>query len=289
MADYGIITPSYAPDAPLFRELHRSVIENTDALHYVVVPDRDAPLFERIRTSRLRLIRASQLLPRRVVSVPGFNGWLNLSHPFPPIRGWMMQQIVKLSAPDWVEADVLVFADSDVEFIKPLDPSVLRNSGVVRFYRNSVVVDSTLPRHARWHEVARSLLGISPGRGPLHDYISAFNIWDRNLVVSLRSRVEDVAGKPWLDVVGSKVHFSEYILYGVYVDEVLGPPSNSNCSDSTLCHSYWDPQPMGDSQLVSFAATTRSEDVAVMISAKSNTPFDVRRRAVAGCAARHLE
>lgn len=289
MTEYAIITPSYAPDVHLFRELHQSVLENTDAPHYVVVPDRDSKLFEDVGGNRLRVLGVSEILPRRVKALPGANGWLNLRHPIPPIRGWMMQQIVKLSAPDWADADILVFADSDVELIRPLEPSVLRKAGILRFYRNSIEVDAALPRHVQWHEVARSLLGLGPGSQPLRDYISAFNVWDPKLVVSLRSQMQEVAERSWIDVVGSKLHFSEYILYGVYVDEVLGAPSNSNCSHTTLCHSYWDPRPMDETQIADFAAATLDEDVAVMISAKSNTPFEVRRRAVASCSARRRE
>jgi hypothetical protein len=47
-----------------------------------------------------------------------------------------------------------------------------------------------------------------------------------------------------------------------------------------LCHSYWDPSPLNLDTAERFARAVPDEDVAVMISAKSHTPLEVRRTAL---------
>ncbi len=143
-------------------------------------------------------------------------------------------------------------------------------------------MDERLPRHLIWHEAASRLLGLPPaGPPPLPDYISAFNVWDRQVVAALCDRIEDVTGGPWLDAIGSELHISEFILYGVFVDRVLGASAEVIAADSILCHSYWETAPLAPKAASGFVSRLAPEDVAVMISAKSHTPLDVRRGALA--------
>ena len=71
---------------------------------------------------------------------------------------------------------------------------------------------SSMPRHLLWHEVARKLLGLPPaGPAPLPDYISAFNVWDRRIVLALRERIEAVdraalAGRDRVPAARLRVH-----------------------------------------------------------------------------------
>jgi hypothetical protein len=52
-------------------------------------------------------------------------------------------------------------------------------------------------------------------------------------------------------------------------------------ADSMLCHSYWTPEPLDPAAVDGFVRGVAREDVAVMISAKSGTPAEVRREALA--------
>jgi hypothetical protein len=192
----------------------------------------------------------------------------------------MMQQIVKLQTPSYVDADVLLFADSDVLLVRPVDAHTFQHDGRVVLYRKDNGVDHHLPRHVVWHDVARTLLGVPAGSPPFPDYISAFNVWDRSLVCALQGRIQEVTGRPWIDAVGSQLHFSEYILYGVFVDHVMTAPHNGSPVDSMRCHDYWKTEPLDPDEAEEFVATLGPEDVAVMISAKSRTPLEVRRRAI---------
>jgi hypothetical protein len=79
----------------------------------------------------------------------------------------------------------------------------------------------------------------------------------------------------------TQLHFSEDILYGVFVDDVLGYRASVAHTESSLCHSYWGHRPLDVDSAKEFLGGIAADDVAVMISAKSNTPLNVRREALA--------
>jgi Family of unknown function (DUF6492) len=278
----AVITPSYAPDLELCRDLNKSVLEHTpySTTHYIITPRRDLQQFQRLRGPRTFVWSVDQLLPRYVVELPRANFWLNLHRPFPPVRGWVMQQIVKLQLASQIEADILLLTDSDVLFVRSVTAETFQQDGRMRFYRKEQGIDEKLPRHCVWHNVARSLLGVPHASPPLPDYISAFNVWDRALVLAMQDRIEQITGRPWLEAVAAQLHVSEFILYGVFVDEVLGEKANVTPTDSMLCHSYWNHAPLNLDGAEEFVRATPIEDVTIMISAKSNTPLGVRRAAL---------
>ena len=283
MRTLAVLTPSYAPDFELCRDLNRSVLEWTpaDVRHHIVVPARDREMFGSLKGSRTEVWTVDCFVPRRMLAVPRANMWLNVRRLFPPVRGWVMQQAVKLRAAAEIGPDVLVLADSDVLLVRPVAIDTVAKGGRVHFYRSPGAVDNGLPRHLIWHRVARRLLGLPPaGPPPLTDYVSAFNVWDRSIVAALHARIEQVTGRPWLDAIASQLHVSEFVLYGVFVEHVLGSSARVIPTDSTLCHSYWDPAPLAGPAARHFVRALPPDDVAVMISAKSRTPLDVRREAL---------
>ena len=95
------------------------------------------------------------------------------------------------------------------------------------------------------------------------------------------ARVTEVTGRTWASAIGGQLRFSDWTLYGVFVDEVLGAPANSVASDDPLCHTYWPEEPLDATGLDTFLTGIAPEDVAVMISAKSRTPMDLQRAAMA--------
>jgi hypothetical protein len=277
----AVLTPSYAPDFELCADLHRSVLANSpDAVvHHLVVPHRDRTLFGRLAGPRTVVHSESDFLPRGFVPLPGVNFSVNLRRPFPPVRGWIRQQILKLAAAARLDADVVVLVDSDIEFVRPFTPETFRRDGAVRFYRRPGAVDAGLPRHVVWHRVARELLGLPAAAPPHHDYVSSLLAWDPAILRQVHDRIGAVTGRPWQTAVGAQLHFSEWTLYGVYVDEVLG--GSAFGSDDSRCHSYWDDTPLDDAGLAAFLTGIGPDDVAVMVSAKSRTPLAVRRRGLA--------
>jgi hypothetical protein len=54
VSSLAVLTPSYAPDLELCRDLNRSVLEWTqpEVRHHIIVPRRDVGLFARLRGPR---------------------------------------------------------------------------------------------------------------------------------------------------------------------------------------------------------------------------------------------
>jgi len=284
MTRLSVLTPSYGPDLELCRDLNRSVIRHfpESVAHDVIVSARDFPLFEGFTGGRTRLHTTSEFLPREFVSVPGRNVWVNVRRPYPPVRGWILQQIVKLAAAARSEADVVLLADSDIVFLRSVAPASYCDVGMAVLYRKNQAVDRSMPRHVRWHAVARQLLGLpSSQQDSLPDYIGAPIAWSPRIVRAMLARVEEINGKPWPRVIASQLHFSEMILYGVYVDEVMGSLSEVRVTDDDYCVTYWDDVPLEQQDVLRLLESMRPSDNALMLSAKSRTPLTVRRSALA--------
>ncbi|MEJ2228948.1 MAG: DUF6492 family protein, partial [Alphaproteobacteria bacterium] len=160
MTRMAVITKSYAPDFELCAKLNRSVLENApDTIHHhIIVPRRDLKLFQQLGDNARTHIRCeSDFWPRSFVSLPFKNIMINLYRPFPPVRGWIQQQVIKLAAIAASEEDVVLVVDSDVEFIRSFNAEMFIRDGVMRFFRGSAQIDEKLPRHMAWHRGARKL------------------------------------------------------------------------------------------------------------------------------------
>jgi Family of unknown function (DUF6492) len=276
-----VVTPTYAPDLDLFSDLHNSVLRwfPTRVRHLVVVNDSDVALFRRFEGPRCLVVGVGDVLPRSVRALPVGKLWVNLRRPVPPLRGWIVQQLVKLAVAELVPESVVVMADSDLVFIRPITVDTFVSGGRVRLYRKDAGIDDSLPRHVRWHAVARQLLGLPPPPAPpLPDYVSSLNIWDREVVRRTLRRIEDVTGRRWLDAIGDELHFSEWTLYGVFCRRARACKDVAITSDS-LCHSYWDTVPLTAEGAAALLSSVGSQDVAYIIGAKSHTPLSVRRTA----------
>jgi hypothetical protein len=283
MTRLEVITPSYAPDLELLEDLNRSVLRRCpdDVVHQVVVPARDATLFARLADPRTRIRPLPELLPGSMVQLPRANVWLNVRRPWPPVRGWITQQVVKLAAAAESAADVVLLADSDIVLLRPVTAASFLSGDDVVLYRNDEGVHSGMPRHLRWHAVARVLLGLPPAEpGPLPDYIATPCAWDPAIVRSLLVHVERVAGRPWQTAVGAQVHLSEMILYGVYVDEVLGRRSGTAVTSDMRCVTHWPEEPLDGAGVQRLFDSVRPQDLGVMISAKSGTGLANRHSAI---------
>ena len=236
--DVALVTVSYRGDLELARDLCRSVDEFlvAGAEHILVVPRADLALFEPLAGGRRRLVAVEDVLPRGFVRVPaprkvklgGFERRVREIWAWPGgvIRGWIVQQIVKLAAPTYTDREIIVFADSDIVLIAPLTADRLTGDGLVRLYGVPGAA-ADLVTHIRWHDVSARLLGIDP-RGYLGaDYIGNLITWRRTTLLRLQRQLSDVAnGRRWDKVVARQHHFSEWTLYGIFADLVLPDPGN---------------------------------------------------------------
>jgi hypothetical protein len=287
MSELAVLTPTFRGDAELFADLHRSVLECTppDTVHHVIVPRRDRSIFAQYEGPRCQIRTSAELLPGRYLQFGRGDSYVNARRPWPPVRPWVAQQALKLAAAAQLDADVVLIADSDIVLVRPVTAERFHSGGQRLIYREEKGVTEDMDRHLIWHRVARELFGLPPAPPPpLTDYVSSFNFWDPAVVRAIQQRITETTGRDWLDVFTAQLHVSEFILYGVYVDEIQHAGGPRPPADQTVCHNTWQRTPLDLDGALAFADRLPAESVAMMISAKSRTPVDIRRAAIARCA-----
>ncbi|BAZ16529.1 hypothetical protein NIES4071_84060 [Calothrix sp. NIES-4071] len=265
--DFCLITPSYAPDYHRCQLLAWSIdaFAPKTAKHYIIVPKRDLHLFNQIKYRNTRIITVESILPWRQLPLIK-NCWFSFKHPV--IRGWIIQQLIKLAAAEFITSNVFVFVDSDIAFIRPFDWNYFIRDGEVRLYRIPGNLCPQAPIGEKWNYNARRLLNLPSGTTPVTGYISQIMTWRSDNLKQLYKHIETVSGRGWLETVCSYWNLSEYVIYGVFVEEVLkasGHYYDSEC----ICHEYWFNKQMSDVQLQDFFSSIPEHNIAVMISAKA--------------------
>jgi hypothetical protein len=283
MDDLAVLTPSFRGDASLFADLHASVLANTarSVVHHVVVPPSDLHLFQEYEGARCRVWTHKELLPRYCLSVPHASGLtLSLRRPWPPIRGWVTQQIMKIAGTAALDARAVLIIDSDAVLLREPTLDQFVHNGRLRHFRNDRAVTAGMDRHVLWHNVARRLLGLSGSVSPpAPDYISPITVWDPSVVRDLMEHVADSTGRSWMDAVAGELHISEFVLYGVFMDHVIGGMPFGG----PLCHNYYERTPLSPAAAQAFAEQMPSNALGAMISSHSHTAESVRREAFRRC------
>lgn len=280
-ADLAVVTPSYLPDRELCSDLNRSVLEMTapGVTHHIIVPDHDLHAFAGLGGPRTEVHGAREFLPRSFTRLPGVNVWINSARPWPPIRGWIVQQIIKLAVVARLNVDGALLLDSDSILIRETTLDTFRKDGRVTLYRAPGAVDHTLPGHRLWHVTARRLLGLAPPpASDLADYICWPCLWEPAVVRNMLQHIQNVTGRDWPTAVGAQLHFSEMMLYGLYVDEVSGGTVPAVSEMLGIVHTAEVPLSQAEIERL-LSGATQNKNV-VMLSAKAGIPLDVRRRAL---------
>lgn len=268
---FAIVTPSYGPDFEQCRLLAESVKEfvPADVEHVLLVDRRDVPQFRPLAGPRTRVVEAESFLPRWVRRMPFSRKWW-LSLKTLPVRSWILQQVVKLSVAEHLDADGYVMADSDVSFVRPFDPAeFVGANGRVRLFR--VPGLGTGPRYQKWHQSAAALLGLPQTNYFGANYIGNLISWRRDVLRGLYRRIEDATGRSWAAAVCSRLHLSEYILYGVFVEHVLGGRGHE-FQARAHCHISWEYDLKTPAGIDKFVGDLRPEHVAVMVHSKDRVP-----------------
>jgi hypothetical protein len=274
----AIITPSFRTDFEQCRLLTETVRAHVapHVKHYLIVDRRDGRLFSELSGPRTEVLLVEDMVPWWIRRPPLARRWW-LSLKTPPIRNWILQQIVKLSVAKFVPADVLVFVDSDVFFVRPYDPrSLLRGDKVPLFREYGEELRCDFNR--RWHRVGAKLFGLPPQDDYLTSYVGNIITWKAENVRLLHDHIEKVTGRSWIESVSRVLAMSEYVLYGMFCEHVLKERSGHyfDSNISSLC--YWKTQKLDVPGLQEFRGGLKPEHLAVMVSAKSRTPIDNIRR-----------
>ncbi|MFD3191566.1 DUF6492 family protein [Sedimentitalea sp. HM32M-2] len=251
----GLLTCSMATDLPLFELLARSVDDHVDPriMHHVVVPAADLPRFRAFANDRREIVAQEDVLPERLRKLPA---WLRhfsflqagLRRPIylrpdrSVVRGWMLQQFLKIEMSRRIEAAAVMHVDSDVAFFRRLAPEDAFAGDRVRFFR--VEGKPINPMHDAWVAGSCRFLGISPpARHDVH-YIENCVLWSRAVARAMVDRMQEAQGKPLQDILFSAETMSEYYVYGIFAD--LCPEAAELAAEEvSFCNSYWPSEETG--------------------------------------------
>lgn len=249
--DTSMITCSFRGDyeicSMLCESIDRFVPETIK--HTVYVPESDLALFAPLANSRRSIVSEDALLPRwfwklplpssqwrRRLFLPRRNFYLT---PYSlPVRGWIAQQMMKIAAAAQSSTEIVLHIDSDILFVRQLSVSELFPQGDrARLYRQvSVNADS----HRLWHLSASKLLDIPPDEFHDGEYIDSIVLWRRSVVHKMIERIEGVGKVGWQVVLSRTKHFSEYVLYGVFAERVMGlENAKLSIEPRSFCHTRW--------------------------------------------------
>jgi len=271
--EFAVVTPSFARDYELCRALNESVLRFVPASvkHYIFVDRCDFALFRTLEESRTVIATIEEILPPGFFKVPfSKKWWVSLSARY-PAKGWLVQQLAKLSAAHVLKERVVINMDSDVRFIRSVELAKFGSGGQTRMYRKPGGIVAGM-KHVAWHQNVCRLLGIESDELPMDDYVGNVISWDRRVALDACTRVEAVSGRPWHVAFTRGRKVSEYLLYGLYVDKIVGPqPAGIWIDERSWCLTHWGPQPLHEADLESFVAVLKPDDLAFSIAGYTAT------------------
>lgn len=282
----AVVTASYAPDFERCRLLCETLDRHVSgfAHHYILVEQRDVALFRQLEDSRRSVVDERDLLPSWLhafddpLSLFRRRIWLSLRTQ--PLRGWHVQQLRRIAIAAHATEDVLVYVDSDVAFLKPFDCAAFSRDGKVRLFRREDVLSSDgHDEHRIWSRNAGDALGIDASRVSTHDYISTLIAWRRETVSAMCAGIEKTHGRDWAAVIGSARQFSECMIYGRYVDDVIGGAGHFHGAEE-FCRVHWNGQPLSDDAFRHFVATMAPEQAAIGMQSFIGTDVGRIRRLI---------
>jgi len=267
--DFTLITPTYLPDLARAELLVESVQRCCPGLpHHLIVDHRDLAHFRHLG-DKATIITSEDLLPWWIHRLPGRRSvWLSMRSR--PTRGWIVQQILKIAAASQLKADVSIFCDSDVAFVRPFDPaSVLTREGA---HANSVAlldVEFVNDEVREWTDIARTMLGLDPTALEPRGHVGNLICWRRENVKAMIERLAHVAGTDWRAALMRLPTFSEYVLYGAHTRGILGyEAAGHHPSTAPLVKPSWGIDLRDERALSDFFATLDPATVATMIHSK---------------------
>jgi hypothetical protein len=224
---FAIATPSYAGDFERCRLLCDSMDRFVSgmAMHYLLIDPVDETLFRALEGPRRRIITDAELLPawlkgRNDPFRPGRRIWTGpraLLNRVPPLRGWHVQQLRKFSVARLIPEEVILFADSDIVFLRPYELAEQMRDGRVRLHARPGGITAEMGPQLRWLASAGKILKVDLPALPADDPIGPLVTWRRETALGLLAHVEALSGRHWAAAIAQDRHFSEYLIYGLYV------------------------------------------------------------------------
>jgi len=287
MNSVALLTPTYGRDLEICTLLCESVDRHVTSFskHYLLVPDCDLPLFAPLAGERRIIVPASAYLPGWLRPLPRMiqrkrrQFWWSLRTK--PVNGWQVQQFLKIAATNSLPHQRYCILDSDVVFFRDFDLARFEYPNSIPLLTMANAVTADQPRHSRWLETSHHLLGLPTPSLPASDFIGHIIFWDQQTTRALTSRIEAVTGLGWIAALCNTREFSEYLLYGYFVQNDATSSLRHTVVPGTPCVSYWDHPRLSKDELNELLRSANKHDVAFSIASFSGTPVDTIRAAIA--------
>ncbi|GIQ72409.1 DUF6492 family protein [Bradyrhizobium sp. RD5-C2] len=287
MNPVALLTPTYGRDLEICTLLCESVDRHVTSFsrHYLLVPDCDLPLFAPLASERRIIIPASSFLPDWLRPLPRMiqrkrrQFWWSLRAK--PVNGWHVQQILKIAATIALPYERFCILDSDIVFFRDFDLSRFQYPNTIPLLKMVDAVTADQPRHSRWLETSHQLIGLPTPPFPAPDFIGHIIFWDKQTTRALAERIEAVSGMSWIEALCRTREFSEYLLYGFFVENDESAALRHSDVPKTPCVSYWDDPTLSKDELTRLLLRANRDDVAFSIASFSGTPVATIREVVA--------
>src|SRR5262245_9629197 len=271
MSPVALLTPTYGRDLEICTLLCESVDRHVKsfAKHYLLVPDSDMALFALLSNERRIVIPASTYLPAwlrplpRVVQRKRRQFWWSLRAK--PVSGWHVQQFLKIAATITLPHERFCILDSDIVFFRDFDLARFEYPNTIPLLKIDDEVTADQPRHSRWFETSHRLLGLTTPSFPAPDFIGHIIFWDKQTTRALAERSEAVTGVSWIEALCKTREFSEYLLYGFFVQSDPASALRHTVVPRTPCISYWDDPTLSKNELNRLLLRANRDDVAFSI------------------------
>jgi len=287
MNPVALLTPTYGRDLEICTLLCESVDRHVTSFskHYLLVPDCDLSLFAPLASERRVIIPASAFLPDwlrplpRIVQRKRRQFWWSLRAK--PVSGWHVQQFLKIAATISLPHQRYCILDSDIVFFRDFDLAHYEYPNTIPLLRMDGAVTADQPRHSRWLETSHQLLGLPTPPFPAPDFIGHIIFWDQQTTRALTERIEATTGLSWIEALCKTREFSEYLLYGFFVQNDAASALRHTVAPNTPCISYWDDPTLSKNELTRLLLRANTDDVAFSIASFSGTPVETIREVVA--------
>jgi len=283
----ALVTASYAPDFERCRLLCETVDEYVTGFshHYLLVAHNDVARFRTLESSRRTVVDERDLLPGWLRSFADptsfFRRRLWLSTRTAPLRGWHVQQLRRIGIAAHATEETLVYCDSDVVVMKPFDCGQFWHGDALRlFRRDDALKTSQSENHRIWSANAGKVLGISAPVVAPHDYIATFIAWRRDTVEAMCRQIEATSGRHWVEAVAADRQFSECMIYGRFVDEVIGGAGHVH-DGREFCKVHWTGAALSDAEISAFIEAMQPWQVAIGMQSFIGTDLGRIRRLIA--------
>lgn len=286
MNPVALLTPTYGRDLELCTLLCESVDRHVKSFskHYLLVPDCDLSLFSHFESEHRVVLPASQFLPAwlrplpRIIQRKRRQFWWSFRAK--PVSGWHVQQLIKIAAAMSLPHQRYCILDSDIVFFRDFDLSRFRYPNTIPLLNMRDEVTQDQFHHARWVETSHELLGLSAPSLPASDFIGHIIFWDQQTTQAMAAKIEAVTGLDWIEALCRTRDFSEYMLYGYFVENDAGFSARHTRASRTQCVSYWDKPKLDRGELNQLLRRADQDDVAFSVASFSGTPVETIRAAV---------